>query len=125
MIFDMTMEVNLGAVRFSPRVVSQITTLRMSERRRGIHSIDSQSNLDANAIRGVSMAVALPYHLSGQIEHAEDLVLMSPEKFQGQYNIDARVNQEIVSIDRANKEVEVKDLVSDQYFWWIPRDLLL
>lgn len=62
------------------------------------------------------MAVPLPYHLSGQIEHAEDLVLMSPEEFQRQYNIDARVNQEVVSIDRANKEVEVKDLVSGETY---------
>jgi len=54
----------------------------------------------------------LPYHLSGKIENAEDLVLMTPEKFKGQYNIDARTNNEVLSIDRANKEVEVKNLTS-------------
>ena len=31
----------------------------------------------------------LPYHLSGQIENSEDLVLMNPEQFRGQYNINA------------------------------------
>ena len=47
----------------------------------------------------------LPYHLSGQIKKAEDLVLMDPVKFNGQYNIDARVNNEVLSIDRENKAV--------------------
>ncbi len=58
----------------------------------------------------------LPYHLSGQIAQAEDLILMNPEKFKGQYNIDARVNNEVLSIDRANKEVEVKELISGKIY---------
>jgi len=58
----------------------------------------------------------LPYHLSGQIEKAEDLVLMTPKKFSGQYNIDARVNHEVLSIDRANKTVEVKNLVNGETY---------
>jgi len=58
----------------------------------------------------------LPYHLSGQVKHAEDLILMNPEKFRGQYNIDARVNNEVLSIDRAKKEVEVKDLISGKIY---------
>ncbi|MGE4213697.1 MAG: FAD-dependent oxidoreductase [Anaerotignaceae bacterium] len=51
---------------------------------------------------------SLPYHLSGVIKEAEDLVLMSPELFLKQYNIDARVNSEVISIDRKNKCVTVK-----------------
>ena len=58
----------------------------------------------------------LPYHLSGTIANAEDLVLMDPERFSGQYNIDARVNNEVISIDRANKEVEVKNLISGETY---------
>ena len=58
----------------------------------------------------------LPYHLSGQVKNAEDLILMDPEKFKGQYNIDARVNHEVLSIDRANKEIEVKDLISGDIY---------
>ncbi len=54
----------------------------------------------------------LPYHLSGMVAKAESLVLMSPEKFKTQYDIEAQVNQEVISIDRAAKEVEVKDLLS-------------
>ena len=56
----------------------------------------------------------LPYHLSGQIKKPEDLILMNPTKFSGQYNIDARVSSEVLSIDRANKEIEVKSLISGE-----------
>ena len=58
----------------------------------------------------------LPYHLSGQVKNAEDLILMDPERFRGQYNIDARVNHEVLSIDRANKEIEVKNLISGDIY---------
>ena len=58
----------------------------------------------------------LPYHLSGQIKKAEDLILMDPVKFNGQYNIDARVNNEVLSIDRKNKEIAVKNLLSGETY---------
>lgn len=51
---------------------------------------------------------SLPYHLSGVIKDAQDLVLMNPELFLKQYNIEARVNSEVISIDRKNKSVTVK-----------------
>lgn len=50
---------------------------------------------------------ALPYHLSRTVEPAGKLVLMNPEKFLKQYNIIARVNEEVVAIDRTNKKVKV------------------
>lgn len=59
---------------------------------------------------------ALPYHLSGTISEADKLVLMSPEKFMVQYKIEARVNNEVISIDRKNKEVKVKNLVKDEVY---------
>lgn len=52
---------------------------------------------------------SLPYHLSGLIESSDKLVLMSPEKFMAQYKIKARVNNEVISIDRENKYVNVKN----------------
>ena len=51
---------------------------------------------------------SLPYHLSGVIEDADDLVLMDPELFFKQYNIEARINSEVTAIDRENKTVKVK-----------------
>ena len=53
---------------------------------------------------------ALPYHLSGVIARSEQLVLMSPEKFKKQYNIDVRTENEVTAIDRAAKTVTVKKL---------------
>ncbi|MBU5454395.1 FAD-dependent oxidoreductase [Caproiciproducens sp. MSJ-32] len=59
---------------------------------------------------------SLPYHLSGIIEDADKLVLMSPEKFKVQYNIDVRVNSEVISIDRKNKSVEVRDYTRNEVY---------
>ena len=58
----------------------------------------------------------LPYHLSGMISEVEKLVLMSPQKFLAQYNIEARVNNEVIEIDRENKEVVVKDTVTKKIY---------
>ncbi|SHJ95562.1 FAD-dependent oxidoreductase [Tepidibacter formicigenes] len=58
----------------------------------------------------------LPYHLSGVVEEADSLVLMSPEKFLKQYKIEARVNNEVLSIDRKNKEIIVKDLLTNEEY---------
>lgn len=59
---------------------------------------------------------SLPYHLSGIIEDADKLVLMSPEKFKVQYNIDVRVNSEVISIDRKNKEVQVRNYMKNEIY---------
>ena len=59
---------------------------------------------------------ALPYHLSGTIQSANRLVLMSPEKFKAQYNIEARVNSEVLSIDKYNKELEIKNLLTGEIY---------
>jgi NADPH-dependent 2,4-dienoyl-CoA reductase/sulfur reductase-like enzyme/rhodanese-related sulfurtransferase len=59
---------------------------------------------------------SLPYHLSGIVEDADDLVLMNPELFKKQYNIDARVNSEVVEIHREQKYVVVKNSISDETY---------
>lgn len=59
---------------------------------------------------------ALPYHLSGTIGEANRLVLMSPEKFLKQYNIEARVNNEVISINREDKLVKIKDLITGEIY---------
>lgn len=58
----------------------------------------------------------LPYHLSGVVPDAENLVLMTPAKFAAQFNIDARVNSEVVAIDRQSKTVTVKKLPSGETY---------
>lgn len=59
---------------------------------------------------------SLPYHLSGIVKSSEKLVLMTPESFQTKYNIEARVNQEVIKIDREEKTVTVKNLETDEEY---------
>ncbi|MCK9444647.1 MAG: FAD-dependent oxidoreductase [Tissierellaceae bacterium] len=59
---------------------------------------------------------ALPFHLSGMIEDSEELVLMQPEDFYNDYRIDARVNTEVLEIDRGRKELKVKDLLTGKEY---------
>ncbi len=56
---------------------------------------------------------SLPYHLSGIVKSAEDLILVDTEIFLKQYNIDVRINNEVIAIDRENKQVTVKNILSD------------
>ena len=58
----------------------------------------------------------LPYHLSGVVKTAEELVLMTPELFAKQYNIDARVNNEVIAIDKLAKFVTVRNTLSGDVY---------
>ena len=55
---------------------------------------------------------ALPYSLSGTVGSSDALVMMSPAKFKKSYDIDARVHSEVISIDRKEKTIQVKDTVT-------------
>jgi len=59
---------------------------------------------------------ALPYYLGGLVKSKEKLLLMTPESFQTKYNIDARVNQEVIRIQRDEKKVEVKNLETNEVY---------
>ena len=59
---------------------------------------------------------SLPYHLSGIVENSKRLVMMNPESFESKYNIDARVNSEVVAINRANKTVTVKNVETNETY---------
>lgn len=59
---------------------------------------------------------SLPFHLSGMVETADELVMMDPDQFKNQYNIDARVNAEVVSINREAKTIEVKDVLTGKSY---------
>lgn len=58
----------------------------------------------------------LPYHLSGTVANSESLILMDPKRFKIQHNIDARVHHEAVSIDRAKKEVLVRETTTGREY---------
>lgn len=59
---------------------------------------------------------SLPYYLSGTVADSEALVLMTPEKFAAQHDIDARVLQEVIAINREAKTVRVKNLATDEEY---------
>ncbi|NCA82627.1 MAG: pyridine nucleotide-disulfide oxidoreductase [Opitutae bacterium] len=49
----------------------------------------------------------LPYHLGKIIPERSWLLVMTPENFRARFNVDVRVNHEVVAIDRAKKTVQV------------------
>ena len=50
----------------------------------------------------------LPYYIGGVIEDRERLFVQTPESFGQRFNIDVRVNSEVVSIDREAKIVKIR-----------------
>lgn len=50
----------------------------------------------------------LPYYVGDVIKNEEDLLVQTPEKFKERFNIDVRISQEVIKIDKENKKVEVK-----------------
>ncbi len=58
----------------------------------------------------------LPFYLSGIVEKSENLILMNPKKFNNNYNIDARTNSEVISIDPKNKKVKVKNNITKEIY---------
>ena len=59
---------------------------------------------------------SLPYYLSGTVSDSEKLVMMSPEKFKKSYDIEARVNSEVLSINRGEKTIQAKNLISGETY---------
>ena len=51
----------------------------------------------------------LPYYIGGDIKQQSDLVLQTPQQFKKKFNIDVRNFNEVISIDKENKRVEVYD----------------
>ncbi|HGS4461126.1 TPA: FAD-dependent oxidoreductase [Vibrio metschnikovii] len=53
----------------------------------------------------------LPYHIGGDIQDRSKLLLQTPESFLARFNVDVRVMNEVLSINRSEKTVTVKNLV--------------
>lgn len=50
----------------------------------------------------------LPYYIGGAITEREKLFVQTPASFGGRFNIDVRVENEVVGIDTIAKRVEVR-----------------
>jgi NADPH-dependent 2,4-dienoyl-CoA reductase/sulfur reductase-like enzyme/peroxiredoxin family protein/TusA-related sulfurtransferase/rhodanese-related sulfurtransferase len=52
----------------------------------------------------------LPYHIGNVIKERSSLLLQTPEAMSSKYNVDVRIESEVISINRENKTVDVKNL---------------
>jgi len=52
----------------------------------------------------------LPYHVGGEIPARDDLLLQTPASLKARFNLDVRVENEVLAIDRAARKVRVRDL---------------
>ncbi|WP_153111602.1 FAD-dependent oxidoreductase [Propionivibrio limicola] len=59
----------------------------------------------------------LPYHIGGEIPARDVLAVQTPESLKGLLNLDVRTRTEAVGIDRANKRVEVRHLLTGTSEW--------
>jgi NADPH-dependent 2,4-dienoyl-CoA reductase/sulfur reductase-like enzyme/rhodanese-related sulfurtransferase len=58
----------------------------------------------------------LPYHIGGEIQNREKLIVQTPEKLSANLAIDVRTHHEVVSIDRAAKSVRVRHTLTQAEF---------
>ena len=58
----------------------------------------------------------LPYHISGEIELREALLLQTPESFKRRFNVDVRVQNEVLAINKEEKFIHIQNtLTNEQY----------
>jgi len=55
----------------------------------------------------------LPYHIGGEIELRSALLLQTPERFKNRFNVDIRIQSEVLSIDKKAKTVTVRNIAAD------------
>ncbi|EKO3511379.1 FAD-dependent oxidoreductase [Vibrio fluvialis] len=58
----------------------------------------------------------LPYHIGGDIKERANLLLQTPESFLARFNVDVRVMNEVVRINRADKSITVRNLLDQSEY---------
>ncbi|AJR08320.1 CoA-disulfide reductase [Photobacterium gaetbulicola] len=58
----------------------------------------------------------LPYHIGGDITERSKLLLQTPESFLARFNVDVRVMNEVIAIDREEKSVTVKNMLDGSVY---------
>ena len=58
----------------------------------------------------------LPYYIGDVIKNKKDLLLQTPESFNKRFNIDVRIKQEAIKIDRKEKTVLIKNLETNEEY---------
>jgi len=57
----------------------------------------------------------LPYHIGNVIENRDSLLVQTPEKLKNRFNLDVRINSEVISIDGKNKIAKIKKNTGEEY----------
>ncbi|MUK31162.1 CoA-disulfide reductase [Aliivibrio fischeri] len=55
----------------------------------------------------------LPYHIGGDIKERDNLLLQTPDSFLARFNVDVRVMNEVISINRNEKTITIKNLIDN------------
>ncbi|MFA6309373.1 MAG: CoA-disulfide reductase [Clostridia bacterium] len=58
----------------------------------------------------------LPYYIGGVIQGKDKLLVQTPEDMRRRFNIDVRINNEVLSIDTEKKTVEVENLKENRKY---------
>lgn len=58
----------------------------------------------------------LPYHIGGDIKERANLLLQTPESFLARFNVDVRVMNDVVRINRADKTITVRNLLDQSEY---------
>ena len=56
----------------------------------------------------------LPYYVGGVIEEEKDLLLQTPESLHTRFRLDVRISSEVTAINRVNKMVSVRNLLTKE-----------
>lgn len=67
----------------------------------------------------------LPYYIGGEIPEKENLLLQTPEGFKKRYNIDVKVLNQVIEIDKDNKRIKVKNLENNEEYYEEYDELIL
>lgn len=59
----------------------------------------------------------LPYYVGDEIKSESNLLLQTPQSFKKRYNIDVRVNSEVIEINRSEKKIKVRDIINGSEYW--------
>ena len=54
----------------------------------------------------------LPYHIAGDIESRDALLLQTPTSFKSRFNVDVRVFNEVIHIDKSAKTITIRNIAT-------------
>jgi len=57
----------------------------------------------------------LPYHIGDVIQNRESLLVQTPESLKARFNLDVRVNSEVIEVNGEDKKVRVKTKNGEEY----------